>query len=318
MLQTLKFVQGAVAKKDFVPSLTHFRIEGGFIKGYNGKIGLCSPIDMDLDVSPRAVPFIKAIQSCKETVTMHMTKAGRLAIKSGKFKAFVECIEDTEYPDIDPEGELIELNEGFLPAIKTIAPFISEDASRPWARGILFKEQSVYATNNIVVIEYWLGYDFPVEVNVPQEAIKELIRVNEEPSHLQVSANHITFHYPDGKWIKAQQLDLKWPDVSNILDRESDLMPFPEDFFDGVESLLPFLDEVGRVYMTTTVLSTSLEEGVGASQEVSGDLPELACFHGKQLLLLKGIAEAVDFNMYPTACLFQGDYLRGAIVGIRV
>jgi hypothetical protein len=29
MLDALKFVKGAVAKKDFVPELTHFRITGG-------------------------------------------------------------------------------------------------------------------------------------------------------------------------------------------------------------------------------------------------------------------------------------------------
>lgn len=318
MLKTLKFVRGAVAKKDFVPALTHFRIENGFIKGYNGKIGLCAPIDMDLDISPKALPFVKAIEACKTTVAMHVTGTGRLAIKSGKFKAFVDCIEDAEYPDIDPAGEIIQLNGEFLPAIKTIAPFIADDASRQWARGILFRGQSAFATNNIVVIQYWLGYDFPIEVNVPEDAIKELIRVNEEPTHMQLSDTHITFHFEDGRWIKSQLLDLEWPDVDKILSVESEQIPILDDFYEAVETLLPFVDDLCRIHLAEDMVATHLDEGVGASQKVSGQLPEKACFHGKQLLLLKGIVEKIDLNLYPKPCLFSGGVIRGAIVGIRV
>lgn len=103
MIEALKFVRGAVAKKDFVPALTHFRIENGSIKGYNGTIGLCSPIALDLDASPKALPFIKAIETCRDTVSMHLTGAGRLAVKSGKFRAYVECTPEP-FPDVTPTG----------------------------------------------------------------------------------------------------------------------------------------------------------------------------------------------------------------------
>ena len=44
MLKALKFVQGAVSKKDLVPALTHFRIENGTVRSYNGMLALCTPI----------------------------------------------------------------------------------------------------------------------------------------------------------------------------------------------------------------------------------------------------------------------------------
>ena len=44
MLESLKFVKGAVSRKDHVPALTHFQIKNGFVKGHNGTLTLCAPM----------------------------------------------------------------------------------------------------------------------------------------------------------------------------------------------------------------------------------------------------------------------------------
>ena len=54
MLKELKFVQGAVSSKDFIPALTHFRIENGTVRSFNGLLALCSPIALDIDCTPKA------------------------------------------------------------------------------------------------------------------------------------------------------------------------------------------------------------------------------------------------------------------------
>src|SRR5690606_31461165 len=105
MLDALKFVQGAVARRDFVPALTHFQIRDGYIRGFNGKIALCAPIDLDLDATPKAAPFIKAIEACRDTVELSLTPNGRLAIRSGSFKAYIDCLEGEEFPNVEPEGD---------------------------------------------------------------------------------------------------------------------------------------------------------------------------------------------------------------------
>lgn len=315
MLDALKFVQGAVARKDFVQTLTHFHISGGFIKGYNGSLALCSPIDLDLDITPKAAPFIKAIQTCKDTVQLNLTPAGRLCIKSGAFRAYVDCI-DEPYPDIQPEGEVLELDGHLLEALKVLNPFIADDASRQWARGIMFRGPSAFATNNVVLVEYWLGYSFPVEVNVPKPAVQELIRIGVEPTKVQVSKNSVTFHYPSGRWLRTQTYTTQWPDTSKVLDRDSDQRPFPQGFFQALADLAPFLDEVSRVYLLGTRIATTPNDGLGASVEIGG-IPETGIYNHKQLSLLEGVANTIDLTQYPAPCLFYGDNLRGAIVGMR-
>lgn len=317
MLAELRFVQGAVAKKDFVPALTHFHIANGRVKGFNGRMALCSPIGIDLEATPKAVAFNKAIQACQDTVQLSMTPTGRLAIKSGGFKAFVECAADESFPDVEPEGELITLPGGLLSTLKVLHPFIAEDASRPWARGIMFSGQSAYATNNIVILERWIEQPFPVQVNIPKDAITEILRIGQEPTAIQVSQNSVTFHFDGDRWLRTQTFSLDWPDLKKVLDRECHPVPPPAALFDAVETLSPFVQDNGAIYFNKESISTHVQPSdLGASAIVPG-LGEGACFNVKHLLSLKGIAQQIDFSLYPAPCLFYGDFLRGAIAGIR-
>lgn len=313
----LRFVQGAVARKNYDVALTHFRIENGSVQSYNGIISLSSPIDIDLRVYPKAAPFVKAIQSCEGAVALHTTPTGRLAVRSGKFRAFVECLESDMFPDVQPEGAVIDLDGiEFLQALKTTSNFIGEDASRPWARGVLFRGQSLFATNNIILFEHWLPTVFPVEVNVPQEAISELLRIGVEPEKIQVSENTVTFFYSDGRWLRSRLYATSWPDLSRVLDNASQPQPFPEGFFGGLEKLKSFTDKLNAVYFRQGTASTSLSEEDGASVDVQLDVD--CAFNLDQLCLLEGIAESVDFTLYPAPCLFYGEGVRGAIAGLRM
>ncbi len=315
MLNELKFVQGAVAKKDFVPVLAHFRIADGKVKGYNGQLGLCSPINLDLTATPKAVPFVRAIQACQDAISIHMTDTGRMAIKSGRFKAFIDCISEP-YPEIEPEGEEVILGGKLLDAIKTVSPFIAEDASRPWARGILFRGQSAYATNNVVIVEKWLGFDFPVEVNVPKSAIVELLRIGEEPERLQVTDTSITFHFSGGRWLRTQTYDLNWPNISKVLDRPASPVDCPDGLFEAITDLTHFVGENGAItFSEDGSIATSSVEGQGASVSVS-PFGAVGIYNLEQMKLLTGVVKQLDFTSSPA--MFFGDGLRGAIVGMRV
>lgn len=317
MLDILKFVQGAVAKKDLVPELTHFLIKEGTIKGFNGAMTISSPIPLELEAAPRAIPFIKAIQSCKETVAISKTPTGRLSIKSGKFRALVECIEDKAFPETSPEGTRIELTKPIIPILKELLPFVGVDASRPWSNGVLLRNNSAFVTNNIVVIERWLGYDFPVECNIPSYAIKELVRIKEEPVALQIAQGSITFLYSSDKWIKCQAYATNFPDMEKILNRQCNPVALPESLFEALEAIAPFADELDRVWFKEGSITTTLQDGAaGASSEVDG-LSAEGCYQVKQLLAVLPIIKTADLHLYPAPFLFFGDELRGAMVGMR-
>lgn len=316
MLPALKFVQGAVAKKDFKPALTHFRIANGMVKGFNGALAICSPIDLDLDASPLAIPFVKAIAACNETIALHLATNGKLVVRSGGFKAHIECDDPKNFPDISPTGTFIKLNDSLLPALACLEPFIAEDASRPWACGVLFDGPSAFATNNIVVVQHWLGFNFPGRVNIPGSAVKEILRIGINPIRLQLQENRLTFHYEDGRWISTLLLEVQWPPAEELLDRHLNVPAFamPPDFWPALERLLPFCDELARCYFHGDHIATSASSGLeGTSVAIA--CPAAGIFNAKQLSNLQPIADQIGFAAYPAPVPFFGKKTRGIILG---
>lgn len=320
MLKELKFVQGAVAKKDLIPTLTHFKIENGTVRSFNGTLALCSPIALDIDCTPLAIPFVKAIQNCKETVHLSMTPAGRLAVKSGSFKAFINCDPAEETPHVEPEGDKVEVDgESILKGLKIVFPFIGNDASRPWTNGCLFFNGSIFATNNIIVFEQWIGTVLPEMCNLPRSAIQEIIRVNEPPTHIQMNDKSITFHYEDGRWIRSALLETAWPDVKGLLERNEPCNPQPIDvkLFEALEIVKPFVDKMGRIIFNGKGIATDFEEAEGAQFDIEGFTHE-GIYQIEMLNKLKDVTDTIDFSEYPNPCRFFGDNCRGIIVGLRI
>lgn len=320
MLDSLKFVKGAVARKDYVPALTFFRIKKGRVQGFNGSICLSSPIKLDIECNPKAITFIKAIETCKDTVELHLTPAQRLAVRSGPYTAYIECLpDDGEYSEIEPDGEEVEIDgEKLLRCFQTLEPFISRDASRPWSRGILLRGGSAYATNNVILVEKWIGSGLP-DANIPQEAVSEITRIGIPPSKLQGNASAVTFHFPDGRWLRSQLLTNEWPDVGRILNQPERRDPIPTGFFQAITDLIPFEEPpYGCAFFFRDKISTTRTEGSGASITIPG-IPEFkeGGYNLRQLALLEPIVTHIHLS-FPEPTLFYGDELRGAISGMNV
>lgn len=315
MLEQLKFVAGAVAKKDLLPAMTHFVIEGGFARSFNGTLAICSPIPIDINCKPKALTMVKAIAQCKETATMAMTPAGRLSIKSGKFRALIECVEESAV-HVLPEGDFIDINgQAIVDTFKVLEPFIGDDASRPWSNGVLFQGASAFATCNVVLVERWLGVNFPRNVVIPLAAVREVLRVGEPPTHAQCTDKSFTFHYSDGRWIRTQLLDhTAWPDLNRILTRDAKPVPLAEGMFDGLATIKPFADKEQRVYFNGATMATHTTEEEGARMEVEG-MDMTGVYAIDMLQLLQGVAKTADFTAYPGPCAFFGDLIRGVIIG---
>ena len=314
MLAELKFVSGAIAKKDLVPYMSHFSIMNGEVRSYNGMLTLSSPIAFDINCKPKADLLIKAIGNCKSTVALSMTDAGRLKIQSGKFKAFIECFNEIT-PDMEPEGLMADVDGALLiKALGKLYKFIGDDASRPWSNGVLIANGSGYATNNICIVEHWLGFKPEQPLNIPKHAIREILRIGEIPESIQIAKASITLHYADKRWIKTQLLETNFPDMNKILNKESNATDIDKELFVGLDILKPFIDKVGSIHFTKGVLSTSHDLTTSANYEMDS-IDFDAIFNIDMLNLLKDTATMIDWHVTP--CLFFGEQLRGAIIGMR-
>lgn len=319
MLKSLKFVQGSIAKKDFLPALTHFVIEYGKVRGFNGVIALCSPIPFDIACRPKADTLIKAIAKAEDTIQLSLTPSGRLTVKAGKLKTHIDCVDEVT-PHPLPEGQFVQFNgQVLLDGLKAVEPFIGSDASRMWAQGVLVRDGSLFATNNVMLVQYWTGELFGnTAINIPAVAVKEMLRINEPPLYAQVAEGNITFHYEGDRWLRTQLYDTaSWPDLGSILDRPSVQQAIDPELFHALEMVKPFVDKTGAVLFEEQMITTHTGEHEGASFE----LPSMSAIDGKyniaHLELLNGAAKTIDWSGYPGPCMFMNDRLRGAIIGMR-
>lgn len=326
MLAQLKFVQRGVARRDFVPGLTHFRIKDRRVTGFNGAYALSAPVDIGFNVAPHASLFTMALDACEDVIQLKLEPDGSsLTVKSGNFKAAVPCVDVETVPEYVPEGIMVAPHESILEALTGLREFVGFDASRAWATGVLLRGQSAFATNNSIIAEYWLGTPFPHVVNIPSAVIDEVINVNEELSSLQICEHNITFHYADGRWIKSQLLALDWPDVENVLNSAWDggnIQPIPPGLADACEKLSRFAARGdSHLHFRGTDVATHKDGAVngvngGALIELLG-VPPQGIYHMMFLNQVLAVADYADFSKYPHPIPFTGHNLRGAMLGVR-
>lgn len=321
MLDALKFVQGATTDKGLVPALSHFRIKGGRITGFNGALALSAPISVGLDLCPHAGRMIAAIEACDETVALSLSK-GKLLVNTNTFKTHVDCLPDTDLPVVHPEGRVYKVTDNILPALEYLSPFIAEDASRPWACGIMFDGQSAYATNNIVLQQYWLGYRFPCSVIIPRSAVAELLRIGISPDRLRVSENSISFEYADGRWLRSQLLTHPWPAAADIIEAAGNADTHIHYVKGGalwaaLERIIPFTDAQGTVYLRGDYISTQGDDSEAGTCVACPGVPTVGKYNAKQLIKLREVADRILFDSYPNPVYFTGGMSRGIIVGLR-
>jgi hypothetical protein len=304
--------------KGLVEELLHYSIADGVVQGYNGRISLRSPIETDLNIRPNGLQFMRALAASTETVALSVTDSNRVAVKSGTFRAYIPQSENP-FPTVLPQGDIVPIKKLDLVAVmKKLLPFTAEDASRPWAMGILFKNGKAYATNNVLIVEHALGVKFPAEIIIPKQTAREMVRLRENPTHMQVGASNVTFHYEGERWMCSNMLGGQWPDINSVLSPVNwgAVPTTPDNFFEALDTLRPFIDEFERVFIQHDRLATSTSDTEGAAVDIPmPDHPGI--FNLLQLMNLRDLITGIDLSYYPKPCPFSGPKIRGVIVGMR-
>lgn len=321
MLDQLKMVRGGVADKDLVPVLTHFHIYDGRIQGANGRIAIDAACEKfkDFSITVPAKKFLTAVDACSGEPKLSATEDS-LTITRGGFRARLPLAKHEDFPRAIPDETDYAFSEsdGFISALSRLRPFVSDDASRMWACGILLKDGYAHATNNVVLARAPIGWSsLDDAINVPSLTVDELIRIGKDPVRVAGSNKSITFYYDDGSWLKTNVLDLGWPDISSFFSFDHDAVPpVPDGLLSAVETVTPFsADMLSPVILFgETGVSTREADSSAAFEGIT--LPE-AAFQSKSLVPVLKVARQLDLSRWPDACPFVGEGIDGVAIGVR-
>lgn len=319
MLPSLNFAARAISRSGLTPVHSCFRIAHGRVTGFDGILAMSAPLNLSFDAAPAAVPFTRAIGACEGPLTIVQDSPTKITVKAGGFRASVPCLPVDKIPTVRPEGNFVALT-GILDAFRALKPFISTDdqAERQWCRGVLLNGSSALATNNVVLVEHWLGgANFP-KVNVPVDMIEEMIRAKEEPVKFQISETSITAHYADGRWIRSQLCDLEWPDLGEVFSvawEGAALSTIEPALVAACAKLAKF--DAPLTYFRAVDVATERQEAKDGIAAVAVVAPATGCFHTRHLADVLKAAETICWESYPRPVPFSGGMMRGVVCGVR-
>lgn len=294
----VRFVKGACTA-GAIMELRNGRITAG-----SASMTLSSPVLLAVNASPNAAQLCAAIDRAKDgQLQITHTSGGRLCLQSGKFRAYVECT-TLELPIQTPEGAQSAITAPLLPVLEQIAPFIADASvttqAHAWAAGALFRHGSVFATNSAVLVAAAIGLRLPKASNVPGDAIKELLRIGEEPNAVLSDERSISFIYPGGQWARFPLYDTKWPNLDQMLATIPPLASVPPvdpALFVAAKTLEPFCDSMGRLFVANTNVRTSINPDEGASVELPVQGGGVV-FNCRALALAGKIAKRMDLQQH--------------------
>lgn len=173
----------------------------------NGRYTLDVPCDAP-NMLTNADRLAAALNSCRGADTTLEVTPVEVRVRSGRIRARLPLSGDV-YPVATPDPETSPF-DGVADAMRAVAPFAAEDASRPWATAVCLSGRWAYATNNVCVARHPLPIHFDTPVNVPSVVVNSLSERGRVRG-IGYSENSVTFYYPDGSWLRTLLIAGEWP-----------------------------------------------------------------------------------------------------------
>lgn len=321
MLDTLKFVRGAVATKDLVPVLRYFRISGGRIQGQNGRVCIDAPWPgPEMDEVVDAQKFLRAVDACAGEPKI-TCKDSWLSISRGKFRARLATLLTGDYPTVhncEDWQNVAWFSDQMMASLRKLQPFIATDASRPWACSVLVSEGKAYATNNAVlaVVDMpWTGAD----VVLPDFLINELLRIGETPISLHWDEGALCAKYGDGSWLWSRRIEGAWPgtlkQLEAVIGATQEWHDVPDDLREALAHLRPFFPDSKWPIVRTGEAGVSTNDGKSSAAISVGALPE-AAFRMESLDLVATVAK--QWNLAASPVPWRADGIAGLLTKVIV
>ena len=334
MLEQLKLIMGAVAKKDIVPVLTHVHVLEGALQASNGRILLHAPAPDVHDMGHAGVnvpgkKLYQAVQSAGNRPLRWQTlEDGRLRMKAGRMQVTLP-LSTEQFPTMDPPTQREEVTKGALEdVLRTLRPFVAQDGSKPWASGVLLDPAGyAYATNNVAIVrgQFRALAALPEPLNIPVDTVDEVLRLSKAVGpvqwwHLEEGALYLG--WDNGMWMHTVRLVNEWPDQrAEIIEGPSrEGAPTTGEGLQGVrqavQAVVPFSpDEKAPAVKFTENGVQTLEGDTEAHVEIEG-LPE-GHYRSEVLDPVLKAADRVWFNQWPSPIPFEGPGVEGVFLGLR-
>lgn len=326
LLAALQFIEAA-SKEIGTPNETHCRLDANWAVIFNGIVGIGHKIDSDIRACPHLKTLITALTKCKDTVQITQLDNNRLSVKSGRFQAYVPCIDIEVLNPIVPDLPIAAIDDRVKVSLATVGVIAKENAQRVLLASVMLRSGSAIATDGVILMESWHGIDLP-PLTLPKTFVTILSKIDKKLNSFGVHCdelgnfNSATFYFEDGSWVKSQLYVEPWPhNLDSILNTQATLWPIPAGLPEAIETIAPFATE-NHVYFDTKHVRTNRSRDKGAICEIEGTLPLNIIFNMEYLKTILQHAKQVDWlsdaDLEKRMSIFYGDKFRALLMQIKI
>lgn len=307
MKDAIEFIKHGVLNRQFNEAYTQIHACGDYIQSHNGFITMSHTLMGIGTFAVSSTKLISAIKACGYKPDLSLGDK-YITLSRNKFRARLPF--SSELNKVKPDKDNIKrIKTPVMDTIKSMYPYISEDASRIWSQSILSKKGYLYVTNNVMIVR--AECKLPAGV-YPIQLIAAMMKVNKEPTHIAVCDRSITVYYDDTTWIRSSTIAETWPDIIGMFKdiKFKEVPRILDDFRECVEMIEPFVeDDIIQIRDGKMVTPTGEIDDV--------DLPNMAF----SLTIIKKVLagfERCDLTRYPEPMLVIGENLEGAFMGMMI
>lgn len=315
LIKALDFVSQA-QRKEGMPNQTHCRIGDGWIVAYDGLLTIGHKVDEDLNARPNSTKLTTALKKCKDKFSITQLDEFKLTIKSGRFKATVDCLAYDALMIQDPDPQCAVVTPALVDGMRAVVDCLvdSPESGRAFTGAALLQADSIVGTNGYLMVEFWHGIDLPPDLLIPKKALQAIIKAGKELTGLGFCETSVTFHFADGSFIKTQTYNERYPNYKVVFVDGLNYNKIHPDFFEGVDMISGF-SKMKTCYFKDGGLSSHSNTNEGAFYE-GLDLPDNMAFNIDYLNVAKPYMEQVAFK--DNKLSFMGGDVRGCLMGLNL
>jgi hypothetical protein len=174
----------------------------------NGRYAVDAPTDLPA-MLVNADRLLTVYNACAGEPRFRATDSN-LTVTAGRIRARVALLDPSQYPRTTPTEKTPHRAASLAGALRSLLPFVAEDASRPWATSICVTATHAYATNNVIMARVPVDIGVETPVNLPGASIDAILACG-EIEDIRADELSVTFFMAGGVWVKCQLVSGEWP-----------------------------------------------------------------------------------------------------------
>lgn len=319
MQNIIAWINEALASKDIVTGMNYYRVKAKEIKATDGRLTAAYPWPYDGEFLVPGVEFEKILRRMPTSPTITIDEQS-VKLRCGKLSGTIQTLPLTEwdYPGVD-DIKWLPLPSGLMQVLKTLRPFVSDNASQSWALCIALEAGWGYATNNIALAGAACPSVGAIKALLPVWAVDFILGRTEGLTQWAWSDSFVAFRWGNGAWMRSQLVVGQFPEKATSLVRdavnEKTSQKITDEFRTAFRACAELAEDTVALYVDRIVSKFGKAEfDVGAICEVPPN-SEFSLWGAKFLLPALEAADSWSPGVWPKPAPFKGPIVSGYVVG---